>query len=323
MLKKLIIFFIFINTLISFDFIKADELSIFPKNEEKYNLSICAIFKNEAPYLKEWIEYHRLFGVDHFYLYNTGSYDYFLDILTSYIQQEIITLINWPEMIEKDDDTYAYKWALTTQIPAYENAVNFRARGETKWLVFVDTDEYLVCPVGNNITDLLKKYEDYPGISLSSDCFDAAMYHVFSPKKLIIQTLDLTKSPTQIVDKTVIKMIFKPDLCIGFIWPPYQCRFNNYETSVLVDRRELRINHYINRDIQYPPFTFSKDRLYVDNRFLSEDEIELLLDEGYVIEDQDRPIYQYIPQLLKNMGYKENKFLKRMGQKSDSVIGFR
>jgi hypothetical protein len=26
----------------------------------QYNLVICAIFKNEARFLKEWIEYHRL-----------------------------------------------------------------------------------------------------------------------------------------------------------------------------------------------------------------------------------------------------------------------
>ena len=28
--------------------------------EKKYKVSICAIFKNEAPYLEEWIEYHKL-----------------------------------------------------------------------------------------------------------------------------------------------------------------------------------------------------------------------------------------------------------------------
>jgi len=27
---------------------------------ERYYLSVCAIFQNEAPYLKEWIEYLRL-----------------------------------------------------------------------------------------------------------------------------------------------------------------------------------------------------------------------------------------------------------------------
>ena len=42
---------------------------------KSYNVSACAIFQNEAPYLKEWIEYHRLIGVEHFYLYNNGSTD--------------------------------------------------------------------------------------------------------------------------------------------------------------------------------------------------------------------------------------------------------
>ena len=47
-----------------------------PQNHstKKHQLSICAIFKNEAKFLKEWIEYHRLVGVDHFYLYDeTGA----------------------------------------------------------------------------------------------------------------------------------------------------------------------------------------------------------------------------------------------------------
>ena len=32
-------------------------------------LSIVAISKNEAPYIKEWIEYHKLVGVERFYFY--------------------------------------------------------------------------------------------------------------------------------------------------------------------------------------------------------------------------------------------------------------
>ena len=36
------------------------------KDEKKYQVSICAIFKNEAKYLKEWIEFHKIIGVEHF-----------------------------------------------------------------------------------------------------------------------------------------------------------------------------------------------------------------------------------------------------------------
>ena len=40
-----------------------------------YELGIVAIFRNEAKNLREWIEYHRLAGVEHFWLYNHGSTD--------------------------------------------------------------------------------------------------------------------------------------------------------------------------------------------------------------------------------------------------------
>ena len=50
------------------------------KIEAKYNVSICAIFKNEALYLKEWIEFHRIVGIEHFYMYNNNSEDNFREI---------------------------------------------------------------------------------------------------------------------------------------------------------------------------------------------------------------------------------------------------
>ena len=50
---------------------------IFPREKRtlKYKVSICAIFKNEAKYLREWIEFHKIVGVEHFYLYNNFSTD--------------------------------------------------------------------------------------------------------------------------------------------------------------------------------------------------------------------------------------------------------
>ena len=38
-------------------------------------LVACAIFRDEAPYLAEWIAFHRLVGVEHFFLYDNGSTD--------------------------------------------------------------------------------------------------------------------------------------------------------------------------------------------------------------------------------------------------------
>lgn len=52
-----------------------------------YSLSVCSIFKNEAPYLREWIEYHLIVGIEHFYLYNNNSEDNFEEVLRPYIEK--------------------------------------------------------------------------------------------------------------------------------------------------------------------------------------------------------------------------------------------
>ena len=65
--------------------------------DKKYQLSVCSLFKNESRYLREWLEYHRLIGVDHFYLYDNASTDRSVQILQPYIRAGLVTLVHWPE----------------------------------------------------------------------------------------------------------------------------------------------------------------------------------------------------------------------------------
>ena len=39
----------------------------------KYHIIICAILKDETPYLVEWVEHHLGIGVEHFVLYDNNS----------------------------------------------------------------------------------------------------------------------------------------------------------------------------------------------------------------------------------------------------------
>ena len=64
---------------------------------KQYKVSVCAIFKNEAPYLKEWIEFNRIVGVEHFYLYNNNSEDNYEEIIAPYIKKGLVTLVQWPK----------------------------------------------------------------------------------------------------------------------------------------------------------------------------------------------------------------------------------
>lgn len=117
----------------------------------KYGVSLCLIFKNEAPFLKEWIDYHITVGVDHFYLYNNNSDDEYLSIIQPYIEKGIITLIDWPEM--------------NSQFKAYKHCYeNFRH--ETNWISFLDADEFFVPKYYETIKEWLIEFDKYPAIMI-------------------------------------------------------------------------------------------------------------------------------------------------------------
>src|SRR5262249_33039574 len=108
-----------------------------------YDLSICAIFQDEAPYLKEWIEFHRLQGVQHIYLYNNRSTDDFRTVLEPYIKKRFVTLTEW----DKSYEDGAHRDWLAIQSGAYMDCL--RKSGKyNSWIAFIDIDEFLFCPSG-------------------------------------------------------------------------------------------------------------------------------------------------------------------------------
>lgn len=120
-----------------------------PKRKTKYYFSLCAIFKNEGRYFKEWIEYHRMLGVDHIYLYNNFSTDDYLEVLKTYIEEGYVTLTDWPYEL--------------SQIPAYQHCYDNYGK-DTFWLMFLDLDEF-ICPLYDvDIKEWIRKYEKYPSV---------------------------------------------------------------------------------------------------------------------------------------------------------------
>ena len=105
-----------------------------------HRLSVTSILKNE-PDLIEWIEYHRLVGVDHFYLYDNESTDGMKEKLLPYIDAGIVTYTYYPGPAMQDSSV---------------NDAIKRFKYETKYLAVIDGDEYIV-PVkeGTLIPDLL------------------------------------------------------------------------------------------------------------------------------------------------------------------------
>ncbi|MBR2519116.1 MAG: glycosyltransferase family 92 protein [Selenomonadaceae bacterium] len=109
------------------------------KNLFPYNLAVVAIFKDEAPYLREWLDYHLLAGVEHFYLYNNDSSDDYEKILAPYVEANLVTLIDWS--------------GKAMQMPAYNDALE-KHRSECRYMAFIDLDEFIFPKTGQSIVEV-------------------------------------------------------------------------------------------------------------------------------------------------------------------------
>ena len=97
-----------------------------------YYLSIAACVKDEGRYLREWIEYHLWAGVEHFYIYDNGSQDNTREVLDPYMQSGVVTYRYWVAEIKSGGQ----------QVRMYNDAA-VRYRHCTKWLAFIDADEFI------------------------------------------------------------------------------------------------------------------------------------------------------------------------------------
>jgi len=268
----------------SLSFNSDDSLNSY-EEEKKYTISLCAVFKDESNSLKEWIDYHYNLGVDHFFLYNLGDKSAFYPVLKPYMREGIVTLVNWP--VVQNDKNNSPVWALSTLVPAYENAVNFVAKDETKWLAFIDVNEFLVCPEGD-LFECLRKYDSCAGLLLSSN---------LSGKDRQIKKLDRSS------EESSIKMIFKPDQCAGFVWPPYECRFKPFQSVAEVSSNELCIHHIMPK---FPNEISSWEKglyqlAFVDYIQTPQNEVveELFLEDESL--NWSRPLYPVMPDFLKKL----------------------
>jgi len=102
----------------------------------RFFLTIAAIVRNEGRYLAEWIEFHTLGGIEHFYLYDNGGSDGTADILRPYLLQGRVTLLHWPEH--------------PGQSSAYNHAIAIFGR-DSDWMALIDVDEFIATPAGSSI----------------------------------------------------------------------------------------------------------------------------------------------------------------------------
>lgn len=223
---------------------------------ENYTLSICALFRNEARFLKEWIEYHRIVGVEHFYLFNHLSEDDWQEVLAPYIDEGIVEVEEWPYLFRTH-----VEWILDVQTKAYGKIASLK-KEESKWIAFIDTDEFIVPVCCDDLREILQEYEEFAGLHINWQIYGTSDVDEIPEDQTMIGTL-LRKAEESYRENRYIKTISQPkyieqikDAHFPIYLPGFEAitengQSRNWQQTSRVSIEKIRINHYTNRDEKF------------------------------------------------------------------------
>ena len=206
-------------------------------------ISLVCIIKNED-YLEEFILYHYLIGVQHFYIYDNESTIPIFKRLNHYLYHQICTVIPFPGKVK--------------QLDAYNHCIN-NFKNKTEWLVIIDGDEYILPKIHENLTDFLKSYNQYRAIGVNWINF-GSNHHQKKQDGILMKNYTLCEA----VQNKHIKTICKPEHVLKIVNPHYVVLHGGTNGYVDSKKRELttkffnekytidiiQINHYWGKSYQ-------------------------------------------------------------------------
>lgn len=207
-------------------------------------LELCAVMNERVPYIREWLDYHVIIGVEHFTLYDDGNTPHLAVSLADYVQDGLVEVIR-PER-------------RMSQLSAYAECLH-KARGRCKWLAFIDVDEFVVPKDTDDLRILLTDYERHAGLVGSWLVFGSSG-HVSRPQGLQMENY-LYRLPNNNRYNCSIKSIVQPAQTVKALSPH---NFAYVEGAGAVNEEEfpvsspfsyntverLQINHYYYRSQQ-------------------------------------------------------------------------
>lgn len=271
----------------------------------KYNVSIHAIFRNETKWLREWLEYHLMIGVDHFYLFcDDDKYREVADIFAKY---ECLDWFWFPDFSFPRDESF--------QIRPIKYILETYAH-ETKWLCVLDLDEFIFMQnepelrtgdYDSPIWATLKKYEkpEIRGLHIPVATFGTNGYQ-YSPQ---LQTESFTqRGHDRCYANKTAKNFYRPELIKEqFLHPDKtQAHSGMYNTDFLPDppgkvlrpSNILRVNHYATRSLEDWQQKVARGNPFVKSQ--KDWDIKFKRYNQNTIEDKS--MHVYLPELKRRLG---------------------
>ena len=288
-------------------------------------LGIAAIFKNEKPYIIEWLAYHRLIGFEKFYIADNMSDDGSSELLEELDKAGIITRIVYPTRDNKPPQLPAYNYILKK----YRNSVDF--------LAYIDADEFVFPDKGVSLKETLEplfKDDAIGAVALNWAIFGSSGNVKYSKEPVIERFINRSRQTTR--TNRHIKTIVKPDFCEYFENPHKVVlkkgnyvkvtgdRFNFHPdnihgTSETTDWSPVRINHYVVKSFEeFKNKKQKRGRATVNE--LRRDGFFKAHDMNHEFDDSMSHYYDAVRNEARHINYKIS--LSKFYRSTDSVLKF-
>ena len=217
-----------------------------PRTPDVY-LSVCAIYRDEAPYLREWIEFHRLVGVERFFLYDNRSADDHREVLAPYVASGIVRAARLA------DGAPGAAPGLRALLPRARR----RSRAGSRSSTWTSSCSPRRC---SPLPEILPEYERWPAVGVNWAVFGPSG-HEQEPPGLVIESYDRAARTGRTDRHRTIKSIVDP-AHVAEVTGVHAFRYDRLGTvdenqypiyggrtkSVSLER--LRVNHYLTKSVE-------------------------------------------------------------------------
>ena len=177
-------------------------------------LSLGAIIKDDEYYVREWLTFYDMIGVEHFYIALHNCSDNTESAIKSLPFRDRISLYRVQPTTDRNPQVGTYQ------------AIIDQCKNETEWLMFVDGDEFLFGTEKDDLKEILPAYEAFSSICVNWLMFGANKFATRPPMPSIkhyTQRLPITtpyeKQIRDELDSYLVKSIVKPSEVTGIVSP--------------------------------------------------------------------------------------------------------
>jgi glycosyltransferase involved in cell wall biosynthesis len=253
-------------------------------------VNICAIARNEGLYIREWVLFHQIVGVQHISVYNNRSDDNTLEVLQPFVESGFVDVIDWP-------------MPNPSQFAAYQHCVN-RFKGQPMWVAFIDVDEFLFSPQFWNIQEAMDSFPyKWGAIGVNWMCFGSSGKEEWSPEPVIERFTwrDFSSNPVNQHIKSVVWMA-QDGIQVGGTPHHFHTTMGTFDergrrvAGPFTESHSsdiLRINHYSSKSRQE---WLTRSKLGKPDRASMDIDPEWY-EARQAMEVEDLEIWKYLPQL--------------------------